>query len=494
MKNILEWLEQTTRSMPDKNKTAFSGENGSLSFGDLYQSSRAVGSFIISKSIKKKPIAVFMEKSAFAVSAFLGVTYSGNFYVPLDPGMPAFRIKMILDAINPPLIICDEKTKELISNVRSVVYSSISGTEINEAKLSEVREKSIDSDPLYVVFTSGSTGEPKGVTATHRNVIDYISNLNKVLEVDANSVFGLQSPFYLDACLKEIFGTIAQGGTTVIIPKPLFMFPVKLLEFLAEKEINTICWVASALSFVAAVGALEKPELPKLRTVAFGGELIRNEHLNAWISAFSVTRFVHLYGPTEATGMSTYHVVENQLLPDERLPIGKPFGNTDIVLLDDGEICIRGAKLSPGYYNDLAKTDEAFIQNPNSDFPDRLYKTGDIGFYGGDGLLYFSTRRDFQIKHLGHRIEMSEIELAAEKVRGVKLTACVYDDEKSRIILYYVGYEVNILAELKKTLPRYMLPYRIFRLESLPTTPGGKIDRKELIRSYREDRRDVPNT
>ena len=494
MTNILEWLERTVESMPDKSKTAFAGENGSQSFAELGQNSRAVGSFIASKNIIKKPIAVFMEKSAFAVSAFLGVAYSGNFYVPLDPEMPAFRTKMILEALDPQLIICDEKTKELISDFRLELFSSIIGTDICDAKLAEIRKKSIDSDPLYVVFTSGSTGVPKGVTATHRNIIDYVSNLNKVLGVDSSSVFGIQSPFYLDACLKEIFGTIAMGGTAVIIPKPLFMFPVKLLGFLAEKEINIICWVSSALSFVAGLGALGKSKLPKLRTVAFGGESIRNEHLNTWLDAFPMAKFVHLYGPTEATGMSAYHVVEKPLLMDERLPIGKPFDNTEIVLLEDGEICIRGARLSPGYYNDLEKTIEVFIQNPHSDFPDRLYKTGDIGFIGEDGLLYFVSRRDYQIKHMGHRIELAEIERAAGDVRGIKLTCCVYDDEKSRILLYYVGDEANVLHELKQTLPRYMLPYRVFRLDVLPTTPGGKIDRKELLRCYREDRLDVPNT
>ena len=492
MTNILEWLELSVKSMPDK--TAFAGENGSLSFAELERNAHTVGSYIANKNIIKKPIAVFMEKSAFAVSAFLGVACSGNFYVPLDPEMPAFRIKMILEEVNPKLLICDEKTKELITDFQPVTYSSILSTEIDQAKLAEIRKKSIDSDLLYVVFTSGSTGVPKGVTATHRNVIDYISNLNKVLEVSAGSVFGIQAPFYLDACLKEIFGTIALGGKAVIIPKPLFMFPVKLLAFLAEKEINTICWVASALGFIAGLDALEKAKLPNLRTVAFGGESIRNEHLNAWIDAFPDARFVHLYGPTEATGMSTYHVVKKPLLPDERLPIGKPFDNTDIVLLEDGEICIRGARLSPGYFNDIEKTNKVFIQNPQSDFPDRLYKTGDIGFFGEDGLLYFVSRRDFQIKHRGHRIELAEIEKAAGNVQGVKLVCCVFDNEKSRIIMYYVGGETNILRDLKQMLPRYMVPYKVFRLDALPTTPGGKIDRKELLRSYREGCMDVPNT
>ena len=485
MINILEWFERTISTMPDKTKIAFAGENGSLSYAELELSSLAVGSFMLGKNIFKKPIAVFMEKSAFAVSAFLGVAYSGNFYVPLDPEMPAFRIKTILETVNPPLIVCDEKTKELLSDFRIVTFSSIINTDIDKNQLACVRQKSIDSDPLYVVFTSGSTGLPKGVTATHRNVIDYINNLSTVLKIDSSSVFGIQSPFYLDACLKEIFGTIAFGGKAVIIPKPLFMFPVKLLEFLAEKEINTICWVASALGFVAGMGALEKSKLPKLRTVAFGGESIRNEHLNAWLNSFPDAEFVHLYGPTEATGMSTFYVVNKPLSSDERLPIGKPFDNTEIVLLDDGEICIRGSRLSPGYYNDLAKTNEVFIQNPYSDFPDRLYKTGDIGFLGEDGLLFFVSRRDYQIKHMGHRIELAEIELAAGNVQGVKLTCCIYDDEKSRIVLYYVGDETNVLQELKKTLPRYMVPYKVFRLEALPTTPGGKIDRKELLRSYK---------
>ena len=492
MTNVLEWLEKTLETQQDGSKPAFFGESGSLSYGELWRQAQSVGSFLLEAGVTKKPVAVFMEKSPEAVAAFFGAVYAGNYYVPLDAEMPAARISAILEMLAPPVVICDESAKNTVKQWGQAAefdiwaYDSIKDTPIQGEMLRLAREKAIDCDPLYVVFTSGSTGIPKGVVASHRNVIDYIGNLSQVLQTDRETVFGIQSPFYLDACLKEIYGAIAQGGAAVIVPRRLFMFPVSLLEYLAENGANTICWVSSALGFVAGIGALGKARLPDLRTVAFGGETIKNEHLNEWMAAFPAARFVHLYGPTEATGMSAYHVVEKPLKKGERLPIGRPFGNTDIILLDD-EICIRGAGLALGYFGDEERTRESFAQNPRSSFPDRLYKTGDIGRMGDDGLLYFAGRRDSQVKHMGYRVELSEIERAAGEAEGVAGSACVYDEERGRLALFCAGSESPILQQLKKSLPRHMLPQKIIWLDALPTLHGGKIDRQELKRRFCEE-------
>jgi len=414
--------------------------------------------------------------------------------------MPAFRIKLILEAVNPSLIICDDVTAGLLTEwnliYQKIEFRDIYSYAIDDAALSNVRNNAIDADPLYVVFTSGSTGTPKGVVATHRSVIDYIENLSKVLGVTEDTVFGNQSPLYLDACLKEVYTTLKFGSSAYLIPQSLFMFPVKLIEYLNDNGINTICWVASALSLVAGLGAL-KAALPKtLHTIAFGSEVFPIKHYNLWRELLPNAKFIHLYGPTEATGMSCFYESKRTYHADESIPIGHPFPNTEIILLDDdgkippqgepGEICIRGTCLSPGYFADAEKTATVYVQNPLSAFPDLIYRTGDLGHRGVNGELYYISRRDHQIKHMGHRIELAEIEIVANNCDNVGLACAVFDNDESKIVLYYVGAEkAAVRSYLKTNLPRYMLPQSIIQLDELPRTPGGKLDRVGLLASYK---------
>ena len=510
MRNIFDYLHKT----PNLWKQAFvyekAGDMLSLTFDDVQTLAFSVGDFLFGQGIYKQPVPVFMEKTPHMAAAFFGVVCAGNFYVPLDAEMPKARVCQILEAVNPPMIICDETTAGLVAQWGLAYpvceYSEISATDtmdVRHDELANIRNRALDTDPVYVVFTSGSTGVPKGVVACHRGVIDYVDSLSAVLGVNEDTVFGLQSPLYLDACLKEIFSTLKCGATTYFIPNSLFMFPVKLLAFIKDNGINTICWVASALSLVAGLGALdvlEKDFLANLRTVAFGSEVFPMKHLEKWREALPPdAKMVHLYGPTEATGMSAYYVLPKKSLLAKTtfpVPIGKPFLNREIILLDDsgkappagepGEIHIRGSQLSLGYFNDPERTKAAFIQNPASPYTDIMYKTGDLGYVNADGNLVFTARRDHQIKHMGYRIELTEIEIAAQALDGIEMTCAVFDEEKSRIILHYTtagegGIPASALKNhLKSALPRYMVPHSLKHMEALPLTPGGKIDRAKL--------------
>jgi len=507
MINVLEYLELTLKRMADTDKVAFTGGDGdSLSFRQLSDLSRSCGSYLIDNKIKKQPVAVFMQKSPQMIAAFLGVVYSGSYYIPLDAEMPAFRIRLILEAVDPPLLICDDVTSALAAEwglaYQTVCFKDICDHPVDSDALASVRKGAIDADPLYVVFTSGSTGTPKGVVATHRSVIDYIENLSVVLGVTEDTVFGNQSPLYLDACLKEVYTTLKFGSSAFLIPPSLFMFPVKLIEYINDNGINTICWVASALSLVAGLGALKSSVPKSLHTIAFGSEVFPIKHYNLWRELLPDTKFIHLYGPTEATGMSCFYDSKRTYELDESIPIGFPFPNTEIILLDDdgnipadgepGEICIRGTCLSPGYFGDPEKTKNAFVQNPLSAFPDLIYRTGDLGRRGTEGELYYISRRDHQIKHMGHRIELAEIEFVANGCDVVGLACTVFDDSNSRIVMYYVGDEQSkstVKAYLKANLPRYMLPQSIFQLDELPRTPGGKLDRVGLLEKYLEEKK-----
>ena len=489
-KNVLEYLESTVKVCPEK--TAFSNGKEALTFSGIYTRSRSVGSFLADNGFYGEPIAVIMDKHPRTLTAFWGINYAGCFYACIDEKMPEARMSAIIEKLSPRAIVCDVKNKKVADSlgVRNVyLYDDIYEYPVNEKALGDIRARQSSTDPIYVAFTSGSTGTPKGVVAAHRSVIDYTETLCEALEFDSDTVFGNQTPLYFDAPLKEIMPTLKLGATTYFIPKMLFSFPVKLVEYLDEHKINTICWVVSALVQISSLGALENHTPKYLTKVAFGSELFPRKQYDLWREALPNATFFNLYGPTEATGMSCYWKADRELGADEPIPIGRPFDNTDIILIDDGahaeqgEICIRGTCLTMGYYNDKDKTNEAFVQNPlNTAYPELIYKTGDIGRINERGELVFICRKDSQIKHMGHRIELGEIESAALKCEGVHSTCCVYDNEGKRIVLYAVGEaEASaIAASLRVYLPRYMLPAHIEKLEVLPFTANGKIDRKGL--------------
>lgn len=498
--NVLNYLNHIVKEKPDK--TAYSDGRVSLSFREVYDRSRGIGSFLYEKGLYKKPIVIFMQKSPKEIAAFLGVITGGDFYVPVDEEMPGGRIQLILDNVQPPLIICDETTLDAAKAFHTkdceiVLYDEIAQTQINDETLDEIYRRAIDTDPIYIVFTSGSTGIPKGVTACHRSVIDYIEQLSEVLGFNENTVFGNQTPLYFDACLKEIYPTLKYGATTYLIPRNLFSIPTALVEYLNTHRINTICWVVSALTMISAFDTFSMIKPQYLHTIAFGSEVFPVKQFKIWREVLPEAVFTNLYGPTETTGMCCYYKVEREFAENETIPIGRPFPNREILLLTEegkpaaegeaGEICIRGTALTMGYYNDPERTDSVFVQNTlNTAYSELIYKTGDIGRYDQNGDLVFVSRKDYQIKHMGHRIELGEIEVNVNMLEGIHTAACIYDAKRSKIVLYFVGAlsESALAAALKMKLPRYMLPNRMIRLEKIPFTANGKIDRMALKNIY----------
>lgn len=492
--NILEYLEKTVAEVPDK--VAFSDGTDSLTFAGLYDAARRGASRLCGLGCAGKPVLVLMDKHPREIAAFLAVIYAGAYYVPLDAEMPPLRMETIAGTTGARAVICDERNRknaEKLPDVNVITYNELVSAEIDEIALCDVRSRQIDTDPIYIVFTSGSTGVPKGVLACHRSVIDYTENLSSALGFGRDNVFGNQTPLYFDAPLKEIMPTLKFGATTYFIPRQLFMFPVRLVEYLNEHRINTVCWVVSALSMISSLGALDKVVPKYLTTVAFGSEVFPRKQYDIWRRALPTATFFNLYGPTEATGMSCFWRADRPLGESEPIPIGRPFNNTRIYLIGDdgravrdgetGEIYIGGTCVTMGYYADPERTAQAFVANPTvSAYRDIVYRTGDMGRYNEHGELVFVSRRDYQIKHMGHRIELCEIEAAADRLGGVARSCCLYDNEKKRIRLFYVGSATpaELSAYLRGYLPRYMLPGSIRQLEQLPLTPNGKLDRRAL--------------
>lgn len=497
--NILEYLEETVKKVPDK--IAYADEEIQLNFTQVYQRSRQIGSELSANGAYHEPVIVFMKKSPCTLTAFFGAVYAGCFYVLIDEEMPKRRVELILKSTNARYLIYDENTKEQAEKLgflgNMLCYQECVQAEIDEKRLKEIREASLDVDPVYILFTSGSTGIPKGVVGYHRGIIDYIDSLSQVMEFSEETVFGNQTPLYVDACMKEIYPTIKFGATTWLIPKEYFMQPVKLVEYLNEHKVNTICWVVSALTMISAFGTFEEIKPEYLHTISAGSEVFPIRQFNIWKNTLPEAKFFNLYGPTEGTGVCCYYRMERLFEENEVIPIGKPFKNTQILLLDsdgkevsdgeEGEICIRGVGVTLGYYNNIEKTQEVFTQNPtNPYYFDRIYHTGDIGKKNEKGEFVFLSRKDYQIKHMGHRIELGEIEADVACMDEIKSCCCIYVKEKNKIVLYYVGDidKKSLTVALKERLPRYMIPNAIKQLDVMPLTNNGKMDRLKLQQMY----------
>lgn len=496
--NVLEYLEESAKKSP--RKIVLSDDNSQVTYEELLHDAKAIGSYLSSKINNKtnEPIAVLIDRNVESIIAFLGVIYSGNFYVPIDLSMPSNRINTIFNTLHPQFIIANNASSSKLGSIdfagEVLPFSQMIDANIDINGLEKIRSAVIDTDPVYSIFTSGSTGIPKGVVICHRSIIDLIEHFSRAFNLSENCIFGNQAPFDFDVSVKDIYLTLKNGASLVIIPKVLFSFPGKLIEYLNSNKINTIIWATSALRIIANFQSFENIKPNHLQTIMFSGEVMPNKILNYWRRNLPDCQYVNLYGPTEITCNCSYYIVNRQFADNEVLPIGIPFKNTDIILLNEndklvkkdemGEICVRGSSLALGYYNNKQETSKSFCQNPlNKNYPELIYRTGDLGSYNERGELIFISRKDFQIKHMGHRIELGEIEVAANAVNFIDTACCLYDSNNEKIILFYQAKEQNdkeVVLCLKKSLPRFMIPNRFVFMKSMPMNKNAKIDRQKL--------------
>ena len=496
--SVVDYLEHSAEKYPDKE--AFTGDGESMTFSRLREESRCVASYLLSHGCLREPVVVFMEKSVKCIGAFMGVASAGAFYVPIDPNWPAARVGKILDTLQARFAIVDDGSGTILEasgfSGEGIEYSSCLHAGCDNQLVDDAISGIIDTDLLYVLFTSGSTGVPKGVAIRHLSVIDYIERLVEVFGFTSRDVLANQAPFYFDNSVLDIYVALKTGATAHIVPKRLFSFPVKLLEELKVRGVTCIFWVPSALMIVANLKALTRVNVTTLDKVLFAGEVMPAKQLNMWRKQYQNALFANLYGPTEIAVDCTYYIVDREFSDSDSVPIGIPFRNSDVLVFSDdgrlvvskdvgavGELCVRGSSLSCGYYNNPQKTMEAFVQNPLvSAYPEIIYKTGDLVRYNARGELEYVSRKDFQIKRFGHRVELGEIENACSSFDGVDCCCCLYRQEAGELVLAVSGTfdEGALEKHLGTQLPTYMLPSRIVRFDALPLTGNGKIDRLTL--------------
>ena len=498
MTNILEYLERSAQLYPEK--PALVDEQQSITFAQALENSRRVGSSLALSLAKGQPVAVYMEKSVENLCAFWGIVYAGGFYVSFNTQLPTSRLQQMQSVLQAPFVITDEEHRAALEEVfpphRILLYQDLVKSTVDRALLAQIRQRHVDTAPLYANITSGSTGVPKAVVVGHRSTLDFIDHFCPVFSITQKDVIANQAPFDFDVSVKDIYSALATGATLVLVPRPLFSQPQQLLDFLCEHRATTLIWAVSALCLITTVHGLDYRTPETVNKVLFSGEVMPAKHLKIWMEHLPRAQFVNLYGPTEITCNCTYHIIDRERSYPDGIPMGQAFPNEDVFLLDGddqlvtspnvvGEVCVRGSALALGYYRNPDQTAAAFPNNPlNPCYPERIYRTGDLARYSTLGELHFCGRKDFQIKHMGHRIELEEIERAVSNLPGVHRCCCVFHSEKHRLYAFYQGdlTSKELRLQLLPTLPPYMIPNVFRQVDQFPLNKNGKIDRTLLMK------------
>lgn len=532
MTNVLEYLEATAARLPEKKAFISEGENGAvleITFDKIRSTAKSIATLIGSGIIDEddtRPIAIFSSRSAITPMMFISSVYLNRAYAPLDATQPKTRLKTILDNLDPSCILVDKAVfgdfikifgdisvsdypAVCVIDYDSLCYNiyrngdlnicyrrgSIDDIVIDDKMLDKIADNAKGSDALYIIHTSGSSGRPKGVVTSHESLINYIDSYGKVMQINENDRFGNQSPLDYIAAIRDIYLPLKYGASSYIIPKRYFMDPNALFTYLNDNNITAIGWSTSALTVPLSLGAFSDVKLKTLSKICFSGSVMPCSSLRVWQDNLPDALFVNQYGPTETTASCTYYVVDHLVDDKETLPIGTAYDGYDVFLTDidddtkvitdedvKGQICISGISLANGYLHDEKRTNESFVTRKLSDgTTKRMYKSGDIGSIH-DGRLMFHSRLDRQIKHMGHRVELDEIEYAANSSNGVHESLCVYNKAKESLILYYTGDidKRDLSIYLRGLIPSFMVPRKINKLDTMPKLANGKIDIKTL--------------
>jgi amino acid adenylation domain-containing protein/non-ribosomal peptide synthase protein (TIGR01720 family) len=432
-------------------------------------------------------VAVALERSTDLVVALLGVLKAGAAYVPIDPAYPAARVAEMLQDSASKLVLAE--TSALASG--AVEWRSVWPEIAREATAAPAIEIS-PAQLAYVIFTSGSTGRPKGVAVPHAAIVNHMAWMQATFPVSAADAVLQKTPVSFDASVWEFWAPLLAGARLVMARPGGQHDPAYLAEAVRMHGVTVLQLVPSVLDFF--IEEVVRGGVPRLRRVFSGGEALRSSTRDRFLTALPEVELVNLYGPAEATIDATFA----RCAPEGEVSLGAPVANAEVYLLGPdlepvlpgvaGELCIGGALLARGYLGQAMLTAERFIPHPFSSVPGaRLYRTGDLARRGEDGGLYFVGRRDGQVKIRGQRVELGELESRLAVLSGVTAAAAAVREGTSgarQIVAYVVApapfAENDAIASLRAVLPDALIPARVVRLDRIPLTPGGKLDRRAL--------------
>ena len=519
---IHQILENTAIRNPHKQAVIFGDD--SLTYSELVERSRSLAHALKESGIHRGDmVGIMMRKSLSSVISLYGILMSGAAYVPIDPLLPSNRIKYIIDNCGirqlitsaehmdrhlpildenltlERVVITDKEPTTLKSNTKTI---RVAGWKAAMELSAEFQIETFpDTYPAYILHTSGSTGQPKGVVISHLNSLTFIKTAAEHFNISGTDRLACHAPLHFDLSVFDIFVSAIAGATLVLIPESTSLFPVKLAEFIKANRITVWNSVSSALSLLADRGFQEESLIPDMRLVIFSGEVLPQKYLKKLKSHMAEATFCNIYGQTEANS-STCHVVKE--IPEDpkwKIPVGKALPNFEVFLIgedglevtqpgQEGEIFINSNTVAQGYINMPELTRERFVPDPRfPSTPRTVYKTGDIGFYDTEGNLVFLYRKDNMIKVRGHRVELGEIErtLSSHDSVDLAVVTCVPDETMTNRIAAFVSWRSGVKGDVKLIksfcehhLPRYMLPEAIWPVEKWPLTANDKIDRKLL--------------
>ena len=519
MNRLLQnWVREQAELRPDAIALVMGEQQ--ITYGQLEESTNRLARLLRAIGCKRGDrIGFAIPKSPVAITVILGILKADCIHVPIDTASPAPRVAKILATSEPRYILAtgtavallDElfAQKSLRDSIRvgwmetsEPAFANLTPgfvyDDLNSYSGEPLAYLNSEQDVAHILFTSGSTGEPKGVSITHQNVIYFLEWATRYFDINPSDRISCHPPLHFDLAYFDIFGAFAKGAQVHLIRPELNLLPNKLTDFIRTSGLTQWFSVPSVLAYIAKLDVLEFNHFPELKRLLWCGDVFPTRALIYWMKRLPTVTFTNLYGPTEATIASSYYTLP-RCPSDEHapIPIGRACDGEQLLILDEklqpvspekvGDLYIGGVGLSPGYWRDPEKTAAAFI---HSNLGERIYKTGDLARIGEDGLIYFVGRVDSQIKSRGYRIELGEIEAALSTIDELKESAVVSvpsDHFEERIICCaYVPsagsctLSAALCSKLRTLLPSYMIPARWLRFDRLPTNGNGKIDRRRL--------------
>ncbi len=519
---LQHYIDSTCTLFQDK--VALIYKNINITYGDVYTLTNKLSDYLHGKGIERQDrVLVFLKRTEKYVLSIISILKCDAIYVPIDANSPTDRIRKILRDCKPKAIICDSETHVKVASVveganSGVVFISVEykystenrfdfRLEGNERKDFVPTYKNIDQNIASILYTSGTTGEPKGVMVSHLNIIDYAEWAVEHFHISSCDNILSTAPFQFDMSTFDIYCCFFSGATLCIAATEYMLFPSKLFNFIEKHKVTLWKGISSLLMYISRIDMLDESRIPSLKKVLFAGEILPTSHLIKWMDTYPDKEFHNVYGPTEATGISISYSVEHK--PSNKkdfIPIGKRCGNTEIFIVDEkenpvkndeiGEIYISGSSLSPGYWNSRKMTKQKFVTKKYLAGGEiRVYRTGDLGFKKKDGNIIYVGRKDDQIKYMGYRIELNEIELSIMSIDEVSNAAVVLTESEIEGVKEIVAFvelrkdldknkdnnnKMNIEKRLKVELPKYMVPKKVVMIDKIPMTDRGKKDKKEL--------------
>lgn len=492
---LTKWFEHNVRKQP--NAVALSAGDHTMTYAELNEQANRLARHLQKNGVGHQTVtAILAERTPELIVSLLAVLKAGATYVPIDPDYPESRIQYMLKDSGATHLLTHSS---FISQTRSLAFD---GTYLfaddQEILLMSSENLPLEAgldDTAYIMYTSGTTGQPKGIMTTHSNIARVVKNTNYLTILETDTLLSLSNSVF-DGFTFDVYGALLNGAKLVLPQKETILDMGKLTELIKGEHIS-VMFVPTALFHLLVDEGTDW--MRGVRKVLFGGERASVQHVRKAFDVMGKGRLLNVYGPTESTVFATYYPIDEAIPLEARsIPIGKPLNQTGAYILSEhrqlqpigmvGELCLSGKGLAKGYLNRPDLTKQVFIAHPFA-AGERLYRTGDLAYFREDGLIEYAGRVDDQVKIRGHRIELTEIEANLLMHQGVKQAVLLADHDETnhtRLLAYitcddaWKGKLDDIKSGLKERLPAYMLPHELIELENLPLTPNGKVDKRQL--------------